>query len=523
MRPAFLKVTFDDADMHDLCRDAILEEARIEDALNEHARCTLRYRQTPDQRFPIENLIGKELAVIAVDSNGVEQAIFRGLAIEAELDFEMSGAYNLRIGGASRSLRMDLTPRHRSYPRAPIRSQLAKALELNGLELVDDARRSSALDTESGFLQIGESDFEFVVRIADSVACAVRPTVRGLQLLDHFVETDTTVEWRSEGGLMEFRLAGRMAPYEYHGWVYDRSESTSHFIDYQYDPPQFGVVEDLIGAATRASTQNRWQGELTGPSPASTEHGLEGTLQLEAWRAGVTRVFARGMSREASIRACASFQIQGPVEFAGQWGTLSVTHHWDSSGYWNEFTASPFSSPMSWRRPAWRQVAGLMVARVTKLGQGDKQGRVQIQFPWADGEPWIWVPFLSTNAGPNRGVYFSPEVGDEVLVAFELGDSRRPVIVGSAWNGVHPPPAAKLHGGEYGNNDIKRIVTKSGNRLVLDDKKGKETVVLATPHHVRVSLFDEGSKLLLHCDGDIHINAGGTVHMKCKQFLREIG
>jgi hypothetical protein len=47
--------------------------------------------------------------------------------------------------------------------------------------------------------------------------------------------------------------------------------------------------------------------------------------------------------------------------------------------------------------------------------------------------------------------------------------------------------------------------------------------VLATPQNVRVSLFEEGAKLLLHCDGDIHINASGTVHMKCKQFLREIG
>jgi type VI secretion system secreted protein VgrG len=84
-------------------------------------------------------------------------------------------------------------------------------------------------------------------------------------------------------------------------------------------------------------------------------------------------------------------------------------------------------------------------------------------------------------------------------------------------------PLEPLHGKERENNDIKRITTKSGNRLVMDDKDGKETIVMATPKHVRVSLFDGGSTLVLHSDGDIHINAGGTVHMKCSKFLREVG
>jgi len=33
-----------------------------------------------------------------------------------------------------------------------------------------------------------------------------------------------------------------------------------------------------------------------------------------------------------------------------------------------------------------------------------------------------------------------PDVGDDVLVAFMFGDIRRPIIIGSLWNGKDVPP-----------------------------------------------------------------------------------
>lgn len=522
MRPAFLKILFDGRDIHESSPGAILEQARIEYALNDHARCTLHYRQTPDQRFPVEDLIGKDLRVFAVDAEGADLLLFRGEATELELDFEISGAWGLRVEGASRSLRMDLTPRHRSYARAPLRQQLQRAAEFSGLSLINSASRPE-LDAEGGLLQIGETDFDFFRRFADIAGCAFRAAAEGIQILDHYVDAGTRVEWRSEGGLLDFRLIGRLAPSEFRGWSYNRLRSTSHVETRRAEPAMFGPASALISSAAEASAADQWRGELVDPLLATGRRGLEAVLDLEAQRAAQSRVYARGVSREASIRPGEKLTIQGPIEAAGDWGVLSVIHRWDSEGYTNEFIASPFTAPLQWKRPERRPWTGLLVARVTAVGIRGPLAQVQVQFPWEEGEPWIWVSFLSPNAGPDRGIYFTPEVGDEVLIGFEFGDTNRPVIVGSLWNGVHPPPAAGVYGDEYSNNNVKRIVTKSGNRLVLDDQEGDETIVLATPRHVRVSLFDGGSKLLLHCDGDIHLNAGGTIHMKCSQFLREIG
>ena len=42
-------------------------------------------------------------------------------------------------------------------------------------------------------------------------------------------------------------------------------------------------------------------------------------------------------------------------------------------------------------------------------------------------------------AGKGRGLFYLPEVGDEVLVAFEHGDIRRPYVIGSLYNGSDKP------------------------------------------------------------------------------------
>ncbi len=77
-------------------------------------------------------------------------------------------------------------------------------------------------------------------------------------------------------------------------------------------------------------------------------------------------------------------------------------------------------------------------------------------------------------------------------------------------------------------NNVKRLVTKSGNRLHLSDKPGQETVFLATPNHTSLSMTEHsdetGRQLVhLHSDGDIVLSAGGRVHIQSQFFSREIG
>jgi uncharacterized protein involved in type VI secretion and phage assembly len=77
-------------------------------------------------------------------------------------------------------------------------------------------------------------------------------------------------------------------------------------------------------------------------------------------------------------------------------------------------------------------------------------------------------------------------VGDEVLIAFEQGDPRRPYILGGLWNGKDKPPAA-LSGG---SNNLKIIKSRRGVTVTLDDRDGQERLKLETPGGQSITLKD---------------------------------
>ena len=67
-------------------------------------------------------------------------------------------------------------------------------------------------------------------------------------------------------------------------------------------------------------------------------------------------------------------------------------------------------------------------------------GRVQVQLPFIDAldlSPWARV--VTPMVGQFAGNYFIPNLGDEVLVAFEHGDIAYPFVVGSLWNEKDKP------------------------------------------------------------------------------------
>src|SRR6266851_1915075 len=133
---------------------------------------------------------------------------------------------------------------------------------------------------------------------------------------------------------------------------------------------------------------------------------------------------------------------------------------------------------------------GVEVGIVTNVKDPQKLGRIKVQLPRLPGGPESdWARVAQPAAGAGRGFYWLPEVGDEVLIAFELGQANRPYVIGTLWNGKDKPMA-----GAYADDNTTRMIqTKSGTKI------------------------DVGTNFSLKVDADASIKASGNLKLKASR------
>ncbi len=138
-----------------------------------------------------------------------------------------------------------------------------------------------------------------------------------------------------------------------------------------------------------------------------------------------------------------------------------------------------------------KKVSGVAVGVVTNNKDEGKLGRVKVKFPWlSDDNETDWVRVSTFMAGPDMGGFFLPNVGDEVLVAFEQGNLNCPYVIGALWNGKAKPPETNSDG----KNNIRKIKSRSGHELIFNDEKGKERIEIHTKAGHKIILDDTNGK-----------------------------
>ena len=166
------------------------------------------------------------------------------------------------------------------------------------------------------------------------------------------------------------------------------------------------------------------------------------------------------------------------------------------------------------------KVYGVAVAQVLDNFDSLSLGRVQLSLPWLPGfEPWARVAVLS--AGSSRGTWFIPQVGDEVLVAFEQGDVTAPYVIGSLWNASDKPPADSPT-----DPTMRRIVkTPAGHVIELDDTKQSITItsssgqkIAITPEKIDLSAGNGASEVTLETAGTIKLKASVKLDLQAPQI-----
>lgn len=137
------------------------------------------------------------------------------------------------------------------------------------------------------------------------------------------------------------------------------------------------------------------------------------------------------------------------------------------------------------------QVKGAAIGIVTNNQDSEGLGRVKVRYPWMEGsQESFWARMAVPMAGNDRGTYFLPEVGDEVLLAFDRGDVRHPFMIGGLWNGRDSPPETN----DDGENNVRKIRSRSGHEVILNDKASSEQVEIKTQGGHQVLLDDSSGQ-----------------------------
>jgi uncharacterized protein involved in type VI secretion and phage assembly len=159
--------------------------------------------------------------------------------------------------------------------------------------------------------------------------------------------------------------------------------------------------------------------------------------------------------------------------------------------------------------------SGLMAGKVIRNCDQTKMGRVKVRLA-ARGGREIWARVVA----PDTGVYFAPQVNDEVLVAFHQGDGNEAFVMGRLWNDTKLPPRQ----GE-GDPVAKRVIlTPKELEVAFDDTE--QSIVIKTkagrhvtikPNGIEIGMDDKGTATIsLTSNGTLEIAATTSITLKAQ-------
>jgi uncharacterized protein involved in type VI secretion and phage assembly len=161
------------------------------------------------------------------------------------------------------------------------------------------------------------------------------------------------------------------------------------------------------------------------------------------------------------------------------------------------------------------RITGVVVAPVVDNIDADKTGIVQVRIPWGSSQV-INAPVATPAAGKNRGLFFIPKPGDNVLLAFEDGDSRRPFVIGVLWGGTDTAPIE-----EANQADTQQVIrTETGQEIRIDE--AQDSVTITTDAGQKIECTQEGVSVYATGGGEasLSLNSDGTVELSSSQEIK---
>lgn len=164
-------------------------------------------------------------------------------------------------------------------------------------------------------------------------------------------------------------------------------------------------------------------------------------------------------------------------------------------------------------------VIGLHTGIVTDNEDPDGEQRVRVKIPYIKADDdGVWARIALADAGNNRGLFFRPEVGDEVVLGFLYDDPRFPVILGMLHSSALPTPLSPSN-----DNHQKGYTSREQMKLIFDDEK--KSIQIETPGGNKITISDDAKGIALEDQNSnkIEMNDSGITITAAKKLELKAG
>lgn len=456
--------------------------------------------------------------------------------------FSESGSAQLRIRGYDLGHRLMMGKKTRAFgdgnPLAPTLTDMQIVSMIageNGLTPMVDPSGLAGLMYHY-VLQYNQSDWEFLWARAQMVGYQVYVDGRTLHFAPagkerKLVPVPVDLSWQKDLSKFEPRIvsAGAVSKVSASGWDESKKMAVSGFSNMHLSSTMAAIPGAAIPGSKQAIAAFTKQSEDTVVGP-DVINPAAATKMAAARFAEHESSFVRASGEVAvgqpNLTAGTTVVISNVgARFSGKYYATDARHIYRRGRYTVQFQVSgrnPYTirNLLMGKEHEVNKLHGVVPALVTSNTDPQMLGRIRVKFPWMPDSNLdsAWARIAMPGAGSDRGLFFVPEVNDEVLVAFEQGDPSSPFIVGALWNGRDKPPKAPVGVAVAAGKVNQRIISsRTGHVIVLDDTQGQEKITIQDKTGKNSIQIDSTmNSMAIATQGDLTIDVGGKLTIKSK-------
>lgn len=456
-----------------------------------------------------KGLIGVPIHIKVLSEPERSELFFTGVVTQMEATCNNGHPGSVVISGFSPTILLDNNPHCKSWLRKSVKSMVKEVLDLYPDDTLKHRINPSYKDTIYYSVQYKETAWQFINRLAGKHGEWLFYDGQKLVL---GAPKGKKVKLNYGMQLSRFAVHMQLKPGNFKVMAFDYVSNEVHNSEIVHSEMNAGHNE--LGEYAISKSEQLFGG------PAVNWHNqfvrskkqVDDTIGLRAACQISDVVQLNGCSDLPGFQPgdCISVKIEAAKaddEKLGDYTIVSIEHTWDGIGnYSNEFVAVPATVKVPPVKPIPEPYCEMQSAVVEDNHDTAGLGRIQVRFRWMDEKdksPWLRV--ISPYAGAGKGMFMLPERGEEVIVSFAGGKATRPYVVGTVYNGD-----AKV-GVDTTGNHIKAIQTRSGIKVIMNDKEGS------------VLMEDKnGNQLKMDGQKSILIEAKGNLKLKCGEAELEM-